>query len=409
MGSAMPACASPCNRCFHLAEMAQRKLTKDEWALARRRWEGSPRAGFAWLAAEIKAAWGVGISRPAVRQMATKPGAEWVKGPGEDAPLAVTLGAKRAQPPRAIPAKPSRPDAAEVSLSGDGPQRPKFRLAGGTDVDPKTRGGLRPTNSGGDAEAARAAPEGSEGADVQPQAAGQASAALAGDPGDVSQVKRPEDKAGRVWVAAMNEARRTGRPPDYVPEFAELAMRLNLLGATDEEMAEVFGVDVRTFYRWVERHAEFCHAVRHSERVATANVAHGLYMRATGYVGVKEKLVSVPVGGGVSVVERHRHEEYVAPDVKAAQTWLFNKRPQDWRNNVVFTPAPPNTIPDTKWLDEVYERKQAAARELQAKVAGRMERMGITLAIADSAGDEELLNAARVIDEPDELEKGGDE
>jgi hypothetical protein len=367
--------------------MAKRRLTREEWAQTRRRWEGSPEEGFAWLAAEIRDAWDLDISRQAIDKMARKQA--WAKGGEASAPLPGQVaqpGQKIAQPtPKVAQPHPSQ-------------SRPKLLLTGGTEVDPKTRGGLRSTNSEGDAEAAPAAPEGSEGADVPPQAAGQASAALAGDPGEVSQVKRPEDKAGRVWVAAMNEARRTGRPPDYVPEFAELAMRLNLLGATDEEMAEVFGVDVRTHYRWIEQHPEFCQAVRHSERVATANVAHGLYMRATGYVGVKEKLVSVPVGGGVSVVERHRHEEYVAPDVKAAQTWLFNKRPKDWRNNVVFTPAPSNTIPDPKLLDEIYERKQAAARELQARVAGRMERMGITLALADSAGDEEVLDAARVLD-----------
>jgi hypothetical protein len=90
----------------------KRRLTPDEWAQVRRRWEGDPRDGFAWLAAEIEAAWGVPITRPAVRQMATKPGAEWAKGPEEECPLPVVVGAKVSP---AKPAKDGKKEAAKVS------------------------------------------------------------------------------------------------------------------------------------------------------------------------------------------------------------------------------------------------------------------------------------------------------
>lgn len=48
------------------------KLSKEQWAEARARWESDPRAGFEWLAVEI------GVSRPAVSKMASTHG--WEKG-----------------------------------------------------------------------------------------------------------------------------------------------------------------------------------------------------------------------------------------------------------------------------------------------------------------------------------------
>jgi phage terminase small subunit len=71
----------------------KRRLTKEEWVAARRRWEGAPEDGVAWLVKEISAAWGVELSRPAVRQMLMKQ--EWKKG-GEPSS---TLAATGAQPP----------------------------------------------------------------------------------------------------------------------------------------------------------------------------------------------------------------------------------------------------------------------------------------------------------------------
>lgn len=41
-----------------------------------------------------------------------------------------------------------------------------------------------------------------------------------------------------------------GRPPTYKPEYAKQAAKLCELGATDLDIAEFFGVSVRTVYRW---------------------------------------------------------------------------------------------------------------------------------------------------------------
>ena len=49
-----------------------------------------------------------------------------------------------------------------------------------------------------------------------------------------------------------------GRPTDFDPAYVGQAEKLASLGATDIEVADFFGVDVRTIYRWKHAHEEFC-------------------------------------------------------------------------------------------------------------------------------------------------------
>lgn len=69
------------------------KLTPDQWAAARRRWEGCDRAGFAWLREEVLAAFGDAPSRPGMQQMAGDQG--WKKGGESSEPLPAMAPASR--------------------------------------------------------------------------------------------------------------------------------------------------------------------------------------------------------------------------------------------------------------------------------------------------------------------------
>jgi hypothetical protein len=53
-------------------------------------------------------------------------------------------------------------------------------------------------------------------------------------------------------------ARSAGRPSSYRPEFADQARKLCRLGATDEQLADFFGISDRTMKRWEADHPEFC-------------------------------------------------------------------------------------------------------------------------------------------------------
>jgi hypothetical protein len=92
-----------------------------------------------------------------------------------------------------------------------------------------------------------------------------------------------------------------GRPTDYKPEFTSDVQKLCLLGATNQQLADYFGVNVQTIYNWMDRYPEFFDAVKLTKLKADSEVAGALYQRAkTG-------------------------------DVNAARFWLMNRQKDAWR------------------------------------------------------------------------------
>ena len=53
-----------------------------------------------------------------------------------------------------------------------------------------------------------------------------------------------------------------GRPTDYKPEYIDQAFRLCLLGATDKEMANFWGVEESTINNWKLAHPEFLESIK---------------------------------------------------------------------------------------------------------------------------------------------------
>lgn len=121
-----------------------------------------------------------------------------------------------------------------------------------------------------------------------------------------------------------------GRPPDYRDEFAEQAEKLCLLGATDFELSDFFGVSTRTIYRWKNTHEAFCQAVKVGKEKSDDRVERALFNRAVGYTFESEKLFCYE-----GVVTRAEIIEHVPPDPGAAMNWLKNRKPDVWREKVV--------------------------------------------------------------------------
>lgn len=118
-----------------------------------------------------------------------------------------------------------------------------------------------------------------------------------------------------------------GRPSEYKSEYAEGAKRLARLGATDEEVADFYDVDVRTIYRWKNTHKEFCQALKVGKEEADVRVERSLYHRAIGYTHDEDKIFNN--GGEALVVPTKKH---YAPDTTAAIFWLKNRKPEEWRD-----------------------------------------------------------------------------
>lgn len=120
-----------------------------------------------------------------------------------------------------------------------------------------------------------------------------------------------------------------GRPSDYKPEYAKQAEKLAQLGATDQEVASFFDVDVRTVYRWKHDHDDFCHALKVGKEIADDRVERSLYQKAIGYEQQEVKIF-MPANA-----EEPVYAPFVAkisPDTTAAIFWLKNRRSQEWRD-----------------------------------------------------------------------------
>lgn len=122
-----------------------------------------------------------------------------------------------------------------------------------------------------------------------------------------------------------------GRPSSYQKGFASQARKICELGATDQEIADFFEVDVRTIYRWKHDHDEFCQALKAGKDIADERVERSLYQKAIGYEQDEVKIF-MPAQAEAPVYAPYRAK--IAPDTTAAIFWLKNRRSQDWRDKV---------------------------------------------------------------------------
>lgn len=122
-------------------------------------------------------------------------------------------------------------------------------------------------------------------------------------------------------------AAKRGRPSGYQDAYAKQAKKLCALGATDEDLADFFGVSIRTVANWKNAHPEFLHALKGGKDAADDRVERSLYQRAVGYTFDAIKIFQHQ---GDVVTAPYR--EHVAPDTTACIFWLKNRRPDAWRD-----------------------------------------------------------------------------
>lgn len=121
-----------------------------------------------------------------------------------------------------------------------------------------------------------------------------------------------------------------GRPSAYDAEtMPAQAEKLCLLGATDEEVADFFEVEVRTIYRWKLKHPEFCQALKAGKEAADQRVERALYQKAIGY---RQQAVKIFMPAGADKPVYADYIEHMGPDTTAAIFWLKNRRPDLWRD-----------------------------------------------------------------------------
>lgn len=124
-------------------------------------------------------------------------------------------------------------------------------------------------------------------------------------------------------------------PPKFKPEFTEQASKLAAVGLIDAEIAEFFGVSLRTFRSWVATKPDFAAALRLGKHDADERVTRSLFQRAVGYTA-PETIVNLVKSKDRRGVTRVREvvteiQKHYPPDATSCIFWLKNRRPEEWR------------------------------------------------------------------------------
>ncbi|MGN6383660.1 MAG: terminase [Dyella sp.] len=117
------------------------------------------------------------------------------------------------------------------------------------------------------------------------------------------------------------------RPTAYKPEYVAQAKKLAAMGLTDAEIADFFGVAVRTLYNWKVDYKAFAKALKQGKKAPDERVQASLYKRACGYEFKTEKVFQHQ-----GKVVRAKTVEHVPPDVTAGIFWMKNRDPENWRD-----------------------------------------------------------------------------
>lgn len=155
------------------------------------------------------------------------------------------------------------------------------------------------------------------------------------------------------------------RPSAFKPEYVEQAKRLaSVLGATDVEIAQFFGVSDRAIYRWKLAHPEFAKALKVGKAPANERVKRSLYLRAVGYSHEAEEVFCS--NGKVTRVKTIKH---YPPDTAAAIFYLCNRDKENWKQKNQTEHTGPGGGPiQTITSPLSAEELRAIATELAAKV-----------------------------------------
>lgn len=141
---------------------------------------------------------------------------------------------------------------------------------------------------------------------------------------------RPKGSRDKIPTSVKGPGLRASKK--YTEQTCEQATKLARLGATDEQMADFFGIHVNTFNYWKTHFAGFKESLTRGKAMADAEVADSLYRRALGY---SHPAIKINVDKGV-VIKTEVVEHY-PPDTTACIFWLKNRQPALWRDRIEHT------------------------------------------------------------------------
>lgn len=328
--------------------MAVPKLTAKQWNDVRSVWESDDRDGFTWLVRELD----LPVSVPGVRKAADRDG--WEKH-GQESNVnnsKVTKPAKQNQRNQK-PEKPTRETRNQ-------PEKPETKLPKKSD-DSHLEFGEEDDLSGDandDGSSGRQEPSDKPNWHTRTR-------------NSMSDCAMDDFKYGGLSALMGIEH---GATTLYRQEYALIALRFMMLGATIEDLAELIGVSRATIYNWQEDNKELATAISGGRNYADANVASRLYQRAMGYTHEAEE---IKVADGV--IHRVPVTKHYPPDPQSAMFWLKNRQPELWKDKVEVIERPTIAIVDKEAMNNMYERVLAEAEIKRQELSGRAERLGMVI------------------------------
>lgn len=109
----------------------------------------------------------------------------------------------------------------------------------------------------------------------------------------------------------------------FLPDCEAQVKLIAMQGATDDEIAERFGVDKDLFQKWKKAYPSFAKSIKDGRADPDIEVTQSLFKRAVGYEFKEDGLTRT---GRVTPLRKH-----LPGDVGAIRLWLTNRQADKWR------------------------------------------------------------------------------
>lgn len=172
-------------------------------------------------------------------------------------------------------------------------------------------------------------------------------------------------------MAEKSKKNKGGRPTRFSSKVGEISAKLCRMGATDELLAEVFGVTPQTIGNWKNKHPEFFETIKKAKNEADAKVERSLFELACGFDYTAQKPMTLSDGKDLgSHIELVDYREHVIQNPTAIIFWLKNRQPEKWRDKQINELTGPNgsdLIKPQDYSNMSEEEAQAKFEELLSK------------------------------------------
>ena len=103
-------------------------------------------------------------------------------------------------------------------------------------------------------------------------------------------------------------------------------------GANINEIAKALNCHYGTFGKWIKENPLIGEAYNKGKMIPDYQVENALLKAALGYTTKREEITTVIRGGEVVETVKKVTTEERAPNVSAITAWLYNRKPDKWKN-----------------------------------------------------------------------------